>query len=588
MRLWAWLSSRIRPAAARLWRWLLRRAAAAATLLLFVCCCIYLHLRSIPEKFTAQELLVQHLQRESSEAFASVLASMRALRIPLLELMRILGALLLDAASLFLLWVKFVYPVVAPLVATGIRLYIELQPQQQLLIAASAAALPLFYFLRVSTRVKRMRAVVTSFYSGFTAYVAAGAPLALTVLLHCCCCLVLGIPRLTRFLSVVWLPLPLLGTALFAVTNFDVFRSIFAVSPGPSAAALAPLEADTPGATAIATALCVERRLRALRSLTCWLMLWFLQGLGCMLSSLLLTLPLPVSFQAYIEAAPLHLLLSALLLGVLTGGSSSLILFAYGHKCVGGLAAALNLFSRKFFGIQLLLPKQQRQQQQQLLLRAQAQQKLLTSATAPVIAARAKKASTGTLQLAQTFRLDAGEVLMQHCLPDFSPLEETQQEQQQAASANTKSVLQRLRSAAVVALRISPPTSSGNSAEASAGMQSSSFLGSRFQLRSWRVLLQQVLQQTGFVVSPSVLYVITAAKVLSSIAKLDPPEPPASPHQKQLPQTSPEDAQSTLSCKGSSGRIATKGKLRMLRVFRKRKRERAAPTSTVAVDDKSS
>ncbi|OEH74107.1 hypothetical protein cyc_08188 [Cyclospora cayetanensis] len=406
MRLWAWLSSRIRPAAARLWRWLLRRAAAAATLLLFVCCCIYLHLRSIPEKFTAQELLVQHLQRESSEAFASVLASMRALRIPLLELMRILGALLLDAASLFLLWVKFVYPVVAPLVATGIRLYIELQPQQQLLIAASAAALPLFYFLRVSTRVKRMRAVVTSFYSGFTAYVAAGAPLALTVLLHCCCCLVLGIPRLTRFLSVVWLPLPLLGTALFAVTNFDVFRSIFAVSPGPSAAALAPLEADTPGATAIATALCVERRLRALRSLTCWLMLWFLQGLGCMLSSLLLTLPLPVSFQAYIEAAPLHLLLSALLLGVLTGGSSSLILFAYGHKC--------------------------------------AQQKLLTSATAPVIAARAKKASTGTLQLAQTFRLDAGE---------------------------------------------------------------------------------------------------TAAKVLSSIAKLDPPEPPASPHQKQLPQTSPEDAQ---------------------------------------------
>lgn len=280
MKPWVWLSQRLRAAATRLWRPLLRRAAAAAALLVFCCFCVYLHLRSLPEKLTVQQLLHQHLHRQARDAISGICSSVGALRAPLLDLLGITGALLLDLSSLFLLWVKFVYPVVAPVVAKAIRVYMQLQPQQQLLIAAAAATVPLFYLLRVSEKLRRARAAVVSFYVSLTSYVAAGAPIVVTVLLHCSCCLLLGASSVSHYLSALWLPVPLLGTAIFGATNLDVFKglSFAAIAAHDSQAATAATPDDEAAAAAATAAARTERRLRSLRSLTCWLMLWFLQG----------------------------------------------------------------------------------------------------------------------------------------------------------------------------------------------------------------------------------------------------------------------------------------------------------------------
>ena len=369
--------------------------------------------------------------------------------------------------------------------------------------------------------------------------------------------------------------------------------------------------------------------------------------LGCIVSGLLLMLPLPVSFRAYIEAAPLHLFMLLLLLGLLTGGSSSVLLFTYGDKCIRGLAATLNICTRRFLGFALLLPQQEQQHKQQLVLLAETQ---LTATTTAAAAAKTRKRPLTTLQLSKAFRLDEGEVLLLHSLSDFSPLEETQLQHQQAAASKSKSVLQRLGSAAAAAFRVASPTSrdskGGTAAAAAIGdNSSSSLLRSLFPAGGWRVLLQQVLQQVGLVASPSMLYVVatglryapqllllllpsfllgpllvlllrvwpligtlvclskrgsvssrlywlcyfwgaaaaynthtrlaehallrllplqqtrlllllwgvqTAAKVLSHIAKLDPPEPPALHHQQQQQQQQVENNQRTVGSKRSS------------------------------------
>ncbi|KAL8426057.1 hypothetical protein Efla_001975 [Eimeria flavescens] len=512
MNVCSWVYRQLRVAGRRVWRPLLRRVAGLLLLLLLCCCCVYLHVRSLPERPTPQQLLQGLLQQTAEEAFENILGCLWKARGPLLQLLEAAGGLLLHAFSLLFLCVSFLYPFIAPLVVKGVRVYVHLQPQQQLLVAAAAAAVPLWCLLRVSERLRRLRAAAASLYSRLTAWVAAGAPLALTLLLHACGCLLLGPLRLGRWLSAVWTLLPLLGSAAFAAGNLDICNACTAAAAADAEAE--EVMANTPeglsaaaATTGPASAAKTERRLRALRSLTCWLMMWFVEDLGLLLSRPLLLLPLPVSFQTAAQWAPQHLLLLYVLLGLLTGGSSSLLLFVYSHKCMQGLAALCNALTAKLFGFALLLPPQLQQQQQQQLQQqlvhvAEQQQQQLAAAAAT----GKMKALPSTLQLARAFRLSEGDALLLHCLPDFSPLEETLQQQQAAAAGSSKSIVHRIGAAAAAAFGRTPDSSSSSSSRSRSGM-----FGSLSVSAGWRLLLQQVQQRLGVALSPSVIYLLLTA-----------------------------------------------------------------------------
>ncbi|KAL8444074.1 hypothetical protein Emag_005727 [Eimeria magna] len=403
------------------------------------------------KKPSLQQLLQRVSQQPAEEALDSIINSLAALRVPLVELMAAAGGLLLDAASLLFLWVSVLLPVVIPLVTRAARLFMGLQPQQQLVAAAAAASIPLYFLLRISERLRRLRAALAAAYSRLTAYIAAGAPLALTLLLQVSACLLFGSARVSSCVSAVWVALPLLGSAAFAAANLDLLRGCSAAAAAAEraaqqAAAAHEAPTDTPAAAAAAEeeaeaaiAARTELRMRSLRSLTCWLVMWFVE-------------------------------------------------------------AALNLLSGRLFGVALLLPKQQQQvqQQQQLVVLAEQQQQQLATAAA----AGRYKALPTTLQMARAFKLNEGDTLMLHCLSDFAPLQETLQQQQAAAAASSRSLLHRLGYAAAAAFRASPPATTTSSSS------SGSLLGSLSPLAGGRLLLQQVQQQLGVMLSPSMLYII--------------------------------------------------------------------------------
>ncbi|KAL8435077.1 hypothetical protein ACSSS7_002667 [Eimeria intestinalis] len=464
-----WVYRQLSAVWRRLWRPLLRRVAWLLLLLLLCCFCVYLHVQSLPEKPSLQQLMQRVLHQPAEQAIDNIASSISALWGPLLQLLAAAGGLLLDVTSLLFLWVSVVFPLVAPWVAQAARCFMRLQPQQQLVAAAAAAAVPLYFLLRISERLRRMRAALAAAYSRLTAYVAAGAPLALTLLLQVSACLLFGSTRVAAFVSAVWTALPLLGSAAFAAANLDVFRGCSAAAAAAERAIAqhaAPHETapDTLGAAAAATtttatpasaaeasaaiAARTELRLRALRSMTCWLVMWFVE--------------------------------------------------------------ALNMLSGRLFGVALLLPKQhqqqeqQEQQEQELVVLAEQQQQQLAAAAA---AGKYKPLPT-TLQLARAFKLNEGDTLLLHCLSDFAPLQETLQQQQAAAAGSNRSLLYRLRSAATAAFRSSPPDTTSSSRTSSRTSSSIGLLGSLSPVAGWRLLLRQVQQQLGIILSPSTLYVI--------------------------------------------------------------------------------